>query len=132
MTDLPSHVDIHEEGPREGFQIEPGPIATADKVRLIEALAETGLGHIQVCSFVNPRLVPGWADAETVVEGFKTKPGIDYTALWFNASGLERGTLPSPCPCCGGRMHVIDTFAAGTIPTHRPSPAAIAIRIDTS
>ena len=90
MTDLPSHVEIHEEGPREGFQIEPGPIATADKVRLIEALAETGLSHIQVCSFVNPRLVPGWADAETVVEGFKTKPGIDYTALWFNASGLER------------------------------------------
>ena len=90
MTNLPSHVEIHEEGPREGFQIEPGPIATADKVRLIEALAETGLGHIQVCSFVNPRLVPGWADAETVVEGFKTKPGIDYTALWFNASGLER------------------------------------------
>jgi hydroxymethylglutaryl-CoA lyase len=90
MTDLPSHVEVHEEGPREGFQIELGPIATADKVRLIEALAETGLGHIQVCSFVNPRLVPGWADAETVVEGFKTKPGIEYTALWFNASGLER------------------------------------------
>ena len=54
MTDLPSHVDIHEEGPREGFQIEPGPIGTADKIRLIEALAETGLKHIQVCSFVNP------------------------------------------------------------------------------
>ena len=66
MTDLPSHVDIHEEGPREGFQIEPGPISTADKIRLIEALAETGLTHIQACSFVNPRLVPGWADAEAV------------------------------------------------------------------
>jgi hypothetical protein len=26
MTDLPTHVDIHEEGPREGFQIEFGPI----------------------------------------------------------------------------------------------------------
>jgi hydroxymethylglutaryl-CoA lyase len=90
MTDLPSHVEIHEEGPREGFQIEPGPIATADKVRLIEALAETGLGNIQVCSFVNPRRVPGWADAEAVVGEFKAKPGIDYTALWFNASGLER------------------------------------------
>jgi hydroxymethylglutaryl-CoA lyase len=90
MADLPKHVDIHEEGPREGFQIEPGPIATADKIRLIEALAETGLTHIQVCSFVNPRLVPGWADAEAVVAGFKARPGIDYTALWFNASGLER------------------------------------------
>ena len=90
MTDLPSRVDIHEEGPREGFQIEPGPISTADKIRLIEALAETGLHHIQVCSFVNPRLVPGWADAEAVVGGLKAKPGVDYTALWFNANGLER------------------------------------------
>ena len=90
MSDLPAHVDIHEEGPREGFQIEPGPIPTAEKIRLIEALAETGLKHIQVCSFVNQRLVPGWADAEAVVLGFKARPGIDYTALWFNANGLER------------------------------------------
>ena len=90
MTDLPTHVEIHEEGPREGFQIEPGPISTADKIRLIEALAETGLRHIQVCSFVNPRLVPGWADAEAVVGGFNAKPGLDYTALWFNAAGLKR------------------------------------------
>jgi hydroxymethylglutaryl-CoA lyase len=90
MSDLPSHVEIHEEGPREGFQIEPGPIPTGDKIRLIEALAETGLKHIQVCSFVNQRLVPGWADAEAAVAGFKTKPGVEYTALWFNANGLER------------------------------------------
>jgi isopropylmalate/homocitrate/citramalate synthase len=90
MTDLPTRVHVHEEGPREGFQIEPGPIAIVDKIRLIEALSGTGLRHIQVCSFVNPRLVPGWADAEAVVEGFKASPGIDYTALWFNAAGLER------------------------------------------
>jgi hydroxymethylglutaryl-CoA lyase len=90
MSDLPKHVEIHEEGPREGFQIEPGPIPTAEKIRLIEALAETGLGHIQVCSFVNTRLVPGWADAEAAVEGFRPRPGVEYTALWFNAKGLER------------------------------------------
>jgi len=90
MSDLPKHVDIHEEGPREGFQIEPGPISTADKVKLIEALAETGLHHIQACSFVNPRLVPGWADAEAVVENFIAKPGIHYTGLYFNGNGLDR------------------------------------------
>jgi hydroxymethylglutaryl-CoA lyase len=93
MSDLPTKVDIHEEGPREGFQIEPGPISTADKIRLIEALAETGLTHIQVCSFVSPKVVPSWADAEAVVAGFKAKPGIDYTALWFNAAGLERALV---------------------------------------
>lgn len=90
MSDLPSSVEIHEEGPREGFQIEPGPIPTEDKIRLIEALAETGLHHIQVCSFVNTRLVPGWADAEAVVTGFTAKPGVHYTPLYFNANGLER------------------------------------------
>jgi isopropylmalate/homocitrate/citramalate synthase len=90
MTDLPSHVEIHEEGPREGFQIEPGPIPTADKIRLIEALAETGLHHIQVCSFVNTRLVPGWADAEAVVEGLTARPGVEYTGLFFNGNGLDR------------------------------------------
>ena len=90
MADLPQHVDIHEEGPREGFQIEPGPIPTADKIALIEALAETGLRHIQICSFVNTRLVPGWADAEAVAEGFRPKPGVHYAALWFNETGLNR------------------------------------------
>lgn len=90
MSDLPKSIEIHEEGPREGFQIEPGPIASADKIRLIEALSETGLHHIQACSFVNTRLVPGWADAEAVVEGFKATPGIHYTGLFFNGNGLDR------------------------------------------
>ncbi len=90
MADLPKSVDIHEEGPREGFQIEPGPIPTADKIALIEALAETGLRHIQICSFVNTRLVPGWADAEAVAGGFRPKEGVHYTALWFNENGLNR------------------------------------------
>ena len=90
MSDMPTSVEIHEEGPREGFQIEPGPIGSADKVRLIEALAQTGLRDIQVCSFVNPRLVPGWADADDVVRAAKPAAGVDYTALWFNDKGLER------------------------------------------
>ena len=90
MTDLPTHVEIHEEGPREGFQIEPGPIPTSDKIRLIDALSETGLRHIQVCSFVNPRLVPGWADAEAVAAGFAPRDGVHYTGLYFNGNGLDR------------------------------------------
>ena len=96
MTDLPTHVEIFEEGPREGFQIEPGPIATADKIALIEALAATGLSHIQVCSFVNPRLVPGWADAEAVCGGFAPRPGVHYAALWFNENEAALSALVSP------------------------------------
>jgi isopropylmalate/homocitrate/citramalate synthase len=90
MSDMPKSVEIHEEGPREGFQIEPGPITTADKIKLVEALAETGLHHIQVCSFVSAKVVPQWADAEALVDGFRAKDGVHYTGLWFNERGLER------------------------------------------
>jgi len=90
MTDLPKTVELREEGPREGFQIEPGPIPADRKVALIRALAATGLKHIQVCSFVSPKLVPGWADAEQVVAQITPPPGIAFTALWFNAKGMER------------------------------------------
>ena len=43
----------------------------------------------------------------------------------------EPRVLPRPCPCCGGRMIVIETFARGCEPKYRPTPPA-AIRIDTS
>ena len=40
--------------------------------------------------------------------------------------------LPRPCPCCGGRMFIIETFARGCQPKHRPTPASATIRVDTS
>ncbi|MEC9184389.1 MAG: hydroxymethylglutaryl-CoA lyase [Pseudomonadota bacterium] len=90
MSDMPKKVDIQEEGPREGFQIEPGPISTERKIELIDALSETGLHKIQVASFVNPKRVPGWADADDVIRGFKAKEGVVYHALWLNEKGIER------------------------------------------
>jgi Putative transposase len=44
----------------------------------------------------------------------------------------EPSVLPRPCPCCGGRMIIIETFARGCEPKHRPTPVPAAIRIDTS
>ena len=90
MSDLPKSVQINEEGPREGFQIEPGPISTGRKIALIEALSATGLNTIQVASFVNPKRVPGWADADAVVDRVRARAGVNYTALWLNEKGLER------------------------------------------
>ena len=90
MSDLPQKVQINEEGPREGFQFEKGPIATSRKIELIDALSKTGLSQIQVCSFVPPKNVPGMADADEVVKGFTKRPGVRYTALWLNEKGLQR------------------------------------------
>lgn len=90
MSDLPRHLTLCEEGPREGFQIEPGPISSDDKIALINALSRTGVPEIQVCSFVSPRLVPGWADADAVVSQMEPDPSVKCIALWFNQKGLDR------------------------------------------
>ncbi len=90
MPDWPKSIHIHEEGPREGFQYEKGPISTESKVELIDALSETGLAEIQVVSFVNPKRVPGMADADEVVRRFRKKPGVRYSGLWLNEQGLHR------------------------------------------
>jgi hypothetical protein len=37
-----------------------------------------------------------------------------------------------PCPCCGGRMNIIETFERGSTPRYRPTATPITIRIDTS
>jgi hydroxymethylglutaryl-CoA lyase len=93
MSDLPRRIVIQEEGPREGFQIEPAPIAVADKIRFIEALALTGLPEIQCTSFVNPAQVPQMADAEAVAAGIQRRPGVRYTGLWLNIQGLKRASV---------------------------------------
>jgi len=90
MSDMPKTVRINEEGPREGFQIEKSPIATARKIELIDALSRTGLQQIQVGSYVNPKAVPGMADIDDIVAGFERVSGVRYTALWLNDKGLQR------------------------------------------
>ena len=40
--------------------------------------------------------------------------------------------LARPCPCCGGRMLIIETFARGCQPNARPATTPAIIRIDTS
>jgi hydroxymethylglutaryl-CoA lyase len=90
MSDLPKRVHISEEGPREGFQFEKGAIPTARKIALIDALAQTGIDQIQIVSFVNPKAVPGMADAVDVVHGITPKPDVAYTALWLNDKGFAR------------------------------------------
>jgi hypothetical protein len=42
----------------------------------------------------------------------------------------DPGVHACPCPCCGGRMLVIEVFARGCEPRYRPTP--VVIRIDTS
>jgi hypothetical protein len=44
----------------------------------------------------------------------------------------EPKPISHPCPCCGGRMVIIETFQRGASPRYRPAAAPAVIRIDTS
>jgi Putative transposase/Transposase zinc-binding domain len=48
------------------------------------------------------------------------------------AAPEEPRVLPRPCPCCGGRMIVIEIFERGYAPSNRANPMPPMIRIDTS
>ncbi|MEW6645029.1 MAG: hydroxymethylglutaryl-CoA lyase [Pseudomonadota bacterium] len=90
MSDLPKRIEIHEEGPREGFQFEKRLFPLAERIALVNALSQTGLKQIQVASFVNPRRVPQMADAAELFAGIAKVPGVAHTALWLNAQGFRQ------------------------------------------
>jgi Putative transposase/Transposase zinc-binding domain len=49
-----------------------------------------------------------------------------------STEAAEPQTPEHPCPCCGGRMIIIEVFARGCSPQYRPTAPVAAIRIDTS
>jgi hydroxymethylglutaryl-CoA lyase len=86
---LPSQVRIREVGPRDGFQNEPETIATADKVRLVEMLAGTGVRRLEVTSFVRADVVPQLADGREVLERAQIPDDVSVSVLVPNMRGLE-------------------------------------------
>ena len=59
-------------------------------------------------------------------------PGVVEPEQERAAPPDEPRVLTCPCPRCGGRMIVIEVFARGCQPRHRPAHAPMPIRIDTS
>lgn len=87
---LPERVTIVEVGPRDGLQNVREFVPTDDKVRLVNALSETGIAAIEATSFVHPRLVPQMADAEDVMRRIVRRPDVEYAALVPNEKGARR------------------------------------------
>ena len=83
-------VHIREVGPRDGFQNEPEVVPTADKVRLVECLARTGLRRLEVTSFVRPDVIPQLADAGEVLSSVSVPDGVALSVLIPNERGLEQ------------------------------------------
>jgi len=88
---------IHtEEGMRDGLQIESADIPVAAKIRLLNALSETGLKEINVGSFVSPKYTPQMACVDELVASFTPKPGVTYTYTALNEKGVERAAAYTP------------------------------------
>jgi len=83
-------VTVVEVGPRDGLQNEAAVVPAADKVRLIERLADAGLPVVEATSFVSAKAVPQLADADEVLPAVRRRPGVRYPVLVPNVRGLER------------------------------------------
>lgn len=83
-------IHMQEVGPRDGLQVEERFVDTAEKIALVDALADAGLAKIEVTSFVSPKAIPQLRDADTVLRGIRRVPGVVYAALVPNVRGAER------------------------------------------
>jgi hydroxymethylglutaryl-CoA lyase len=108
MAGLPERVELREVGPRDGFQNEPEVIATHDKVRLIDALARTGIRRIEVTSFVRPDVIPQLADASEVLDAIDVPGGVSLSVLVPNERGLDRALQQRE------RFHEVSVFLSAS------------------
>jgi hydroxymethylglutaryl-CoA lyase len=81
-------VTIREVGPRDGLQAER-PVSVESRVRLVEALVETGLRDIEAVSFVSERAVPSMAGAAEVMRQLVHLDSVQFFALVPNVRGAE-------------------------------------------
>jgi hydroxymethylglutaryl-CoA lyase len=82
---------VREVGLRDGLQIHPTFMPTDSKIAWIEAEAAAGVREIEVTSYVPPKLIPQFVDAEEVTRRALAIPGLTVAALIPNSKGAERG-----------------------------------------
>jgi hydroxymethylglutaryl-CoA lyase len=113
---VPSSVEIFDDTMREGLQIESPEIPVDDKLRLLDAIGDTGAKVISIGSFAHPKWTPAMACIDEIAERFVPKPGVRYTAAVFNRTGFERADKYFPkldvrTKRFGIHMEICDSFA---------------------
>ncbi|MEA2819793.1 MAG: hypothetical protein QOJ86_1797 [Bradyrhizobium sp.] len=72
------------------------------------------------------------ARARRLLDASMAQPSTAHTTTSTSTETREPKPLSHPCPCCGGRMIIIETFQRGSSPRYRPAASTAVIRIDTS
>ncbi|CPW46199.1 hydroxymethylglutaryl-CoA lyase [Mycobacteroides abscessus] len=86
---LPEHVSIREVLLRDGLQLET-PIALADKLKLLDVVAATGVREVEATAFVSPTKMPALADAAELAAQLHHYPDIEFSALVASPNGAKR------------------------------------------
>lgn len=81
---------IQEVCPRDGLQIEPVFVETAEKVALIDQLSSLGFSRIEAGAFVSPKAVPALRDGEDVFRRIRPRDETIFVALIPNLKGALR------------------------------------------
>src|SRR5512140_3670429 len=107
-----NQIVIHEVGLRDGLQMEQQIVPTEQKIKWIEAFIASGIGIVQLGSFVHPTKVPQMADTDALFRHFaqpEHKPAnVILSGLVLNEKGLERGEA------CGVEMYCMGVSASDT------------------
>ena len=81
----------------------------------------------------------GWLTSQTRAKNIArirdllAVPLIPIDAIKTTNPKPEESKAPEhPCPCCGSRMLIIETFLRGQQPKHHPTQVSPKITIDTS
>src|SRR5581483_3157907 len=83
-------VRVREVGPRDGLQMVREVMPTEAKLRWIAALAEAGVRHIEIGSFVPATTLPQLADTPIVMRTVRESfPQIFATVLAPNMRGVQ-------------------------------------------
>jgi hydroxymethylglutaryl-CoA lyase len=87
---LPSSMRLVEVGLRDGLQSVPASLPTAEKVRIVEMLIDSGVREIEAVSFAHPKVLPQLADAADVMAAVPRSPEVTYRGLVPNLRGAQR------------------------------------------
>ena len=82
-------VIINDVGPRDGLQSQAKILEVSDRVRLIRAIADSGINNIEVGAFVSPKAVPAMAATDDVLSQTNDLTDVTKTVLIPNLRGYE-------------------------------------------
>ncbi len=83
-------VIINEVGLRDGLQNQPRHVPVKGKLKILDALIDSGVRSVEATSFVSPKAVPQMADAAELYGRLPLDKGVTYQALVPNEKGYER------------------------------------------